>query len=156
MNPSSLVTQQFTTVPAEEGAPRASLSTSTSVPSSSQPCSRFCAKAHILAKHGSRAPDKQSPTLHISPMKVATFYDPKAESFFLKPSYSVQKHTRTHCLLKPLKKIPVRENNHCSSITNKNATNHNRSDDSKISPWTSFYFSPKSFYNDTLASRSFK
>lgn len=60
-----------------------------------QRSTRFCAKAHTLTKRGSRPLHKQSPTLHISPMEVATFYSPKAESF-LKPSNSIQKCTQTH------------------------------------------------------------
>lgn len=66
-----------------------------------QRSTRFCAKAHTLAKHGSRALHKLSPTLHISPMKAATFYSPKDESF-LKPSSSIQKCPDTQ-MLKPLK-----------------------------------------------------
>lgn len=96
---SAPVIEQFMYTSADKGAPIATLSASTtSVPSSSQPCSRVC------AKNGSRALHKQSSTLHISPMKVATFYSPKAESTsFLMPSYSMLKCTKTHWMLMPLK-----------------------------------------------------
>lgn len=97
-------------------------------------------KDHPPEKHGSRALHKQLPTLHISPVNKVTFCCPKAESASsLKTCDTMWKCTQTHSV-KSSERIPVRENNHSNSTTNKSATNHNRSDNSKISPWKAFTF----------------